>query len=709
VADKKKKLLITGGSGLLALNWACAVRKGWDVILGLHHRKAELLGARSQFLNLDESKKSISQIRDLAPNLIVHTAGWTSVEKCEAHPEVAMQINARLAGSVAKIAATLKVPHIHISTDHLFQGNESFYTENSVPSPLNCYGKSKQKAEDFVQTYNSDSLIIRTNFFGWGHLGRKSISDQIIQSLRQGDTINMFTDVFFSPILADHLVTIAHNLIEIGYKGIVNVPGCERVSKYEFACRIAKKFYLPDQNVQRASITERKNLTSRPKDMSLSSKKIQELLGFDLAGLDEQFERLRDQEAQGRHAELLNATKDPCFPEPELFNKKTISYGQHRLSEADIDAVVEVLRSSTITQGTKVSEFGNNLADFSGAKFSWPVSNGTAALHLSLIALGIGPGDEVITTPLTFCATANAILYTGANVRFVDVDPNTLNIDVNLIERAITPKTKAILPVDFRGHPADLREIKLIADRYGIKVVEDGAHSIGSTYKYKGETYKCGDCQHVDLCTYSFHPVKHITTGEGGAVTTNDSDLFQRIQNLCKHGIDRRDHMFSDKERRGSWYYEMDSLGFNYRLTDFQAALGSSQLKKLPEIKRRRREIVKYYNQELSQYEELQVPFESPSVDSNFHLYLLRVRPGMKADRYDLFTGLQRLNYRPMVHYIPIHLLGYYKRNFGYKQGDFPVAEKCYQESLSIPLYPSLSDEEVDKCIKDIAAIIRRK
>lgn len=692
---------------MLALNWACVVRQNWEVVLSLHNHEVNLREIDAIRMDLENSDELPRQLRDLSPDMIVHTAGWTDVDGCENNPEKAMRVNSDLASNVAMAAANLGIPLIHISTDHLFGGDRSFYEEHDSPSPVNVYGRSKFQAEQRVLESHPDALVIRTNFFGWGHAHRHSISDRVIQGLRQGQVLNMFEDVFFTPILADSLAQLAHELAASGIRGVVNVAGREKVSKYDFACRLARIFSLPEHYVHRGSIKDNPSVAKRPHDMSLSSEKIKSLACGEPGELDSQIQLLREQEAQGRHAELLGAVHGMNEARPSAEPQRYISYGQHNLDQADINAVTGVLQSDIITQGEKVAEFGQRLADYTGARFGWPVSSGTAALHLSVAALGLGPGDEVITTPMTFCATSNAVLYQGATVRFVDIDELTLNINPELIEAAITPKTKAIIPVDFRGHPAALPQIKELADHHGLKVIEDGAHSIGSSYEHDGSTFNCGDGVHADLCTFSFHPVKHITTGEGGAVMTNDPELHRRVFQQCKHGIDRREDMFSEADRRGSWVYEMDSLGFNYRMTDFQAALGSSQLIKLDAFKRRRREIVDYYNLELSKYEELILPFEESKVDSNFHLYVLRVAEHSRLDRYDLFIGLQRLKYRPMVHYIPVHLLGYYQRRFGYKRGDFPVAERCYDQAISIPLYSSLSDSQVEQCVEDIGRLIK--
>jgi len=350
-----------------------------------------------------------------------------------------------------------------------------------------------------------------------------------------------------------------------------------------------------------------------------------------------------------------------------------------------------------------VEKFGQSIAEFSGAKYGIAVSSGTAALHIAVASLDIGPGDEVITTPMTFCATSNAVLYQGANVKFVDIDEQTLNIDINLIEKSITKHTKAIMPVDFRGHPAPLPEIKDIANKYNLKIIEDGSHSIGSNYTYNKQKFSCGDGVHADFCTFSFHPVKHITTGEGGALLTNNLDLYHKASALRKHGIDRRDDMFNEEKRIGPWVYDMEDLGFNYRITDFQSALGLNQLKNLKKNKDRRRKIVNYYNEMFSKFNHYILPHENQSVDSNFHLYVLQIKENQKYDRYDLFKYLQSKNYIPMVHYIPVHLLKYYRDRFGYKRGDFPVSERYYDRTISLPLYPSMNDEEVDRVVEDIS------
>ena len=385
-----------------------------------------------------------------------------------------------------------------------------------------------------------------------------------------------------------------------------------------------------------------------------------------------------------------------------------IPYGKHTLFKRDINYVNRILKSSSITQGKTVEIFSQKIAKFVGAKYAVAVSSGTAALHSAIAVLELKKGDEVITTPMTFCATANSVLYEGGEVKFADIDINNLNIDPKEIEKKITKKTKAIIAVDFRGHPANLLEIRSIAKNYNIKVIEDASHSLGSKYFQNKNLFKCGDCKHVEMATFSFHPVKHITTGEGGVVTTNSKKLFEKLNLFRKHGIERKKSMFSKKKEIGEWIYDMKELGYNYRLTDFQSALGISQLKSINDFSKRRREIVNYYNLNFKDIDQLIIPFEEKNVNSNFHIYTLQIKNYKNKNRYNLFNYLCNNNYNPMVHYIPIHYLDYYKRRYKFKKGDFKNSELFYSRTISLPLYPTLTNENIEKVVKDIKNFFKR-
>ncbi len=372
-----------------------------------------------------------------------------------------------------------------------------------------------------------------------------------------------------------------------------------------------------------------------------------------------------------------------------------ISYGRHSIDKSDIDGVVRALKSDRITQGPAVPEFEAALCRYTGAEYAVAVSSGTAALHISCLAAGIGKGDRVITSPMTFLATANSVLYCGGKPVFADVHEDTANIDPEEIKKKITKKVKAIIPVHFAGHPADLEEIRSIADKHDLTVIEDACHALGA--EYKGS--RIGACKHSDMTVFSFHPVKHITTGEGGAVTTNRKDLYEKLLMLRNHGITREKEKLGRWD--GPWYYEQQMLGFNYRISDFQCALGISQLQRLDTFLKRRRRIVDYYNKQFSSIDGLILPVERPYVRSSWHIYCVKFR--RYSRRKKIFEGLHRAGIGAQIHYIPVHLQPYYRGNFGYKRGDYPKAEEHYRKTTTIPLYPKM--EGTEKC--HVANILR--
>ena len=364
---------------------------------------------------------------------------------------------------------------------------------------------------------------------------------------------------------------------------------------------------------------------------------------------------------------------------------KTYSYGKQNISEDDIKSVIEVLKSPYLTCGPKVKEFEKAICDYTGAKYCVALNSATSTLHVAMMALGISKGDEVITTPITFLASANCARYCGADVKFADIESDTANIDPNEIEKHITDKTKAIIPVHFAGQSCDMEKIYKIAQKHNLKIVEDAAHAIGSEYKGK----KVGCCEYSDMVVFSFHPVKTITTAEGGAVVTNNKELYEKLCAYRSHG------MHKDGEMANTWEYEMRELGYNYRMTDVQAALGISQLKRLDELKKRRREIVDFYNKNLN----IEHLIEKDFSNACFHLY-----PILIEDRKDFYFKARQKGLFLQVHYIPVHTQPYYK-NLGYKMGDYPKAEEYYRKCISLPLYPDLKDEdliEITKRIKEL-------
>src|SRR4030066_528176 len=370
---------------------------------------------------------------------------------------------------------------------------------------------------------------------------------------------------------------------------------------------------------------------------------------------------------------------------------RIIPYGRQGVDASDIREVIKVLKSDWLTQGSKIEEFEDALCKYNGVKYAVAVSNGTAALHIACLAADIKRGDEVITSPITFVASANSILYCGGKPVFADIQRDTVNIDPEEIKKKINPNTRAIIPVHFAGHPCDLEEIKEIAEKHNLLIIEDASHALGAEYKNS----KIGSCKYSDMTIFSFHPVKHITTGEGGAVLTNQKDLYQRLLLFRNHGITK------EKEKMNKfddpWYYEMHELGFNYRITDFQCALGISQLKKLEKYIERRRELVSIYNKELSKIDKIILPVEKPYVKSSWHIYYIRLKDASK--RRLVFEELKKSNIGVQVHYIPVYLQPYYQKNFGYKAGDYPKAEDYYQSTITLPLYPKMMNSNIQYII----------
>lgn len=381
-----------------------------------------------------------------------------------------------------------------------------------------------------------------------------------------------------------------------------------------------------------------------------------------------------------------------------------ISYGRQHISDEDIKAVVDVLKSDYLTQGPSIAKFEKDFAEYVGSDYAVAVSNGTAALHLSALALGCAKGQKVITTPLTFAASANCIRYCGAEPFFVDIDPETYILDINKVRQTLKNNPKGtfsgIIPVDFAGYPINAEEFRKLADEYGLWIIEDACHAPkGGFVDSQGNVAYCGSGQYSDLSIFSFHPVKHIATGEGGMITTNSKELYEKLCLLRTHGITKNPEMM--KENHGGWYYEMVELGYNYRLSDMQAALGISQLKRSEEGVKKRQLIAEKYNQAFKDIKGIKTPFLAQNIEHAYHLYVIQI-----DDRKGLHEFLRDNKIFAQVHYEPVHLQPYYK-NRGWKKGDCPIAEAYYEKCISLPMFPTLTEEQQDYVINKVTSFIK--
>lgn len=376
---------------------------------------------------------------------------------------------------------------------------------------------------------------------------------------------------------------------------------------------------------------------------------------------------------------------------------KYLPYGRQCLDDADIRAAAEIMRTDWITQGPKIAEFEKRMADYCEAKYAVAVTNGTAALQAACAVAGVSYEDEVITTPITFVATANVVVHLGGKPVFADINGDTLNIDPGEIQKKLTSRTKVLLPVDFTGYPAALAEIQDLARERKLTVIEDACHALGAEYRGK----RIGSLS--DMTVFSFHPVKHITTGEGGMVLTDNEGFYENLKTMRHHGITKT------HPDQGPWYYEITQPGYNYRITDFQCALGLSQMNKLDHFIRRRREIAARYNEAFYQMEEIITPPQGNDAKPVHHIYVIQLRTEMlSVGRKEIFEALRCENIGVNVHYVPVHLHPFYQRQYGYRKGDYPVSEKYYDRAITLPVFPGMTGKDAEDVIKAVKKVVRR-
>jgi UDP-4-amino-4,6-dideoxy-N-acetyl-beta-L-altrosamine transaminase len=697
-----KKILITGGTGLFATNALYLLKDKFE-LFSVSQRCEQYL----DWVNVLEGdltdRFDVKRILDkVKPDLIINAAGLTSVEACEENFYKAYLSNVVLAKNIAIESNKRNIKLVHISTDHFSDSNIFKSNEEQIEAPRNIYASTKLEGERAVLNANSEALVVRTNFYGWGSSFRGSFSDYIINELRAEREVKLFDDVFFNPILADELLSKILAFVENKSSGTFNLCGSESLTKHEFGVRLAKVFGLDTKFILKDKLSKRDNLVSRPFDMSLCTKKItNELKGAKLYSLEESFRLLKNSEDR-KNIFLKNIRRKPT----------NLSYGKHDINENDISSVVNVLCNRPITQGGKVVEFEDKLKELSGAKYAVAVSTWTSGLHMAILALGIEEGDSIITSPISFVASSNCALYEGADAYFADIDSETLNIDLASVEKICIEKknVKAVIPVHFGGAPCDMEGLKLLSKKYDFKIIEDAAHAVGGQY---ADGSSVGSCKYSEFSGFSFHPVKNIACGEGGVLFTNSHEMYLKLLRLRSHGINKIEHDWVNKEeaytdgRLNSWFYEMVELGYNYRITDIQCALGLSQLERLSDFKKRRIEIGQKYDEAFNLLQNVKVVQDKTRHLSGNHLYVIKINyEKIGVSRLDLMDKLREGGINGHVHYIPIPMQPYYKDLYPEAEKEVPNAIEYYRNSLTLPMYPTMTDVDIERVINLITSLV---
>lgn len=710
-----KRMLITGISGLLGNNLGLYFQDKFDV-LGLYHsNRIELENIRTAYADISSPNGVGSVVEDFRPDVVLHCASLTNIDFCESNKDLTARINIEGTKILVESIKDINCKLIYVSTDTVYDGMKGNFLESDPINPPNYYGFSKYEGE--LETLKkANSLIIRTNIFGWNITNKYSIAEWIIAELMSEREIKGFCDVIVSSIYNFDLAKVLELAIEKDISGVYNLGSRTSLSKFEFALELAERFGFNKALIKPVSVDDFPFTAKRAKNLSLNTGKISAALGCTVPTIHESIDGFYRDHLAG----LPQRLKRKRLSYPLSADLPLLTYGRQVLDDDDVAAVTAVLKSINLTQGPHIAEFERNICEYVCATYGIACNSGTSALHMACIAAGVGPGDEVITSPNTFVASANCALYCGAKPVFADIDPRTYNITPAEIEKKITANTKAVIPVHFAGQSSEMEVIRDIVSRkereFGRKIfiIEDACHALGSIYKNR----KVGSCEFSDMAVLSFHPVKHITTGEGGMVLTNDGELAKKLRKLRSHGITSdpeelttADSAWQDPKKNlpNPWYYEQILLGYNYRITDIQCALGISQLKKLDSFIKRRRQIVDSYNEAFRNRKYIQIPFEDSKCRSNFHLYVLLIDfQATGVSRAELMLKLKKKGIQTQVHYIPVHLQPYYREKLGTTRGDYPRAEAYYEKCLSIPLHPALTDQDVRKVVSEILSATER-
>ncbi len=689
----KKKIFFTGSTGILGCNWLEKFSNNYE-ILTLSYKNETFHHKYQNIILQNTSLEKLTRIlKKFSPNLIIHTAALTNVDTCEKKSSIAFEANYTLTKKLVNFSKKLNIKFIYISSDHIFNGEQLQYSEIDSPSPINNYGLTKALSEKYIIKNLSNYLIIRTNFFGLGNYYKQSISEKIVNNLKLNIPIKLFDNIYFNPIDINILIRSIKYLIDKNLSGIFNISSNKKISKYEFGLLLAKNFNLNKSNIIKSKFTEKLKLTKRPLNMFIQNsklKKINKNINFDI-----------------NHS--IKIFKKDYIKNYYKF-RSIIPYGKHFLTNNDIQSVISVLRNKNLTQGQEVENFEKNIAEYVGAKYAIAVSSASAGLHLSFKALKKNKKTKLITSPITFVSSSNAALHSESEVKFIDINKETLNLDYKLIPKNKSKNSDILMPVHFAGAPCEMEQLSKIAKKNDFKIIEDAAHGLGGYYKDKS---RIGNCKYSDATVFSLHPVKSITSGEGGIITTNNFNLYKKILRLRSHGINKLNDEMIEKNQaissgiQNPWYYEMTAKGFNYRLTDIQSALGNSQLKSLETFIKKRRELVKRYDSKLKKIKNI-YPVQRKFRDlSSHHLYVVKIDfKKMKTTRALFMNKLKQNGILTQVHYIPVPMHPYYKK-LGYKMINLKNSKEYYDCALSLPLYYDLNFKQQDFVIENLIKFLK--
>ena len=688
----KKKFLICGGSGLLGLSFAFNLRDNNDLLLTTNTNNLKEYNFRTLKTDFKDFSKIKKNITIFNPDVIINTLGLTDIEVCEKNPDKAFFLNTYIPSELSKISKIIKSKFIHISTDQLFDGNKNVYSELDLHSPLNVYSQSKSLAEKKIIKFNSKALIIRANFFGYGPFYRNSFSDYIYNSLILNKKINLSKDINFNPIYIPTLINSILSLLDINERGIFNISSNNKISKYEFGLLKEKKFKL-NSNLIISTVSTHSNVL-RPKNMVLSNKKFLKATSIKIGTIDKQISLM--------HKDMNNGYFEKVKP--------LIPYGKHFIDKDDEKAVIQTLHSGYLTQGPEVSKFENKFAKYVGSKYAVAVSSATAGLHISSKIFKLGDKRLLATSAITFVSTSNAALHQNSKPIFCDIDPNTINISIVDLEKKLNLNNniKVVIPVHFAGMSADMVKLKKLSKKYSFSIIEDAAHALGAKYP---DGSKIGNCKYSDMAVFSLHPVKSIAAGEGGIITTNSRKHYINLLKYRSHGINKLDNRFKNinlsktGKLNNPWYYEMQDLGFNYRLTDFQSSLASSQLDKIKLFLNKRKSIVNYYDSKFKFFRNLKYCQLSGREISSHHIYIVLINfAKIKISRAELMIKLRKFGIITQVHYIPVPLHPYYQRIN--KKIIIPESINYYNQALTMPIHYLLTRKQQDYIIDTLFSLI---